>query len=220
MINFDNIKNSILVKKPFKYTIINNCFPTEFLNEVLENIPHENYFRSIRNEGNDKTYNVINNILVKLGENSYNKENNLSQNLINFLNIITSKDYISAISNLLENNLTECFMEVTLKKYTYQDFISPHTDTEKVTATHMIFLNQTWEHSWGGELCLMNNPNDTFLNLPPLNTYSLAFVRSPASWHSVNQILNKQAQRVVIQVAFWNTKQRIVMPGRIDDSIK
>jgi hypothetical protein len=192
MIDTKFVESSILEKFPFKHALIGKCISEENRQKLLEDMPDDNYYRSVREGGSDKTYNVVNNILLKLGEKK---------------------------SNVLQENLLDCYQEVTLKIYGGGDFISPHTDKADVKATHMIFLNETWSNEWGGNLCLLSDADSVCKKIIPTIDNTLAFVRSDNSWHSVEEIKNMQAERIALQVVFWNVDKRYTLAGRIEDTV-
>ena len=218
MIDIDMLKKAALVQDPFRYSIIEGILTENRVNSLLESMPEKNYYRSIREGGSDKTYNVVNNILLKLGEREYNKDSNLSVEWQALVQNLQGKDYIEALSSLLQENLSTCSQEITLKRYTEGDFISAHTDKENVRATHMLFLNKNWDKQWGGELCFLHNETDVFKNILPVYTCSAAFVRADNSWHSVTKMEGKNIERIAIQIAFWNVTERQVLPGRVEEN--
>lgn len=219
MISIDSIKSAKLIAEPFRYSQVTNLMSKETITKLLRCVPLNNYFRSERYSGSDKTYNVVNNLLLKLGEREYNPDSNLHEHWISLVQDLTSSAYINALSTLLGVNLLTCSQEITLKRYGYGDFISAHTDTENVTATHMIFLNERWQEDWGGHLCFLQDEQQVFLKIKPVSENSVAFVRANNSWHSVEKIMHSNAERIAIQVAFWNVTQRNILPGRIEESL-
>jgi Rps23 Pro-64 3,4-dihydroxylase Tpa1-like proline 4-hydroxylase len=220
MIIIEQIKKAILTKLPFNYAVIPQCISEDSVNKLLDNMPQNNYYRSLRDTGSDKTYNVVNNLLLKLGEMKFNNESNLNDCWIQLVNALQSKQYINVLSNLLQEDLSECHQEMTLKKYGYLDFISAHTDKADVRATHMIFLNKNWDEKWGGQLCFLRDENNIFKKFIPVIDHSVAFVRADNSWHSVEKIMLPEAERIAIQIAFWNITNRKVLPGRIEETVK
>jgi Rps23 Pro-64 3,4-dihydroxylase Tpa1-like proline 4-hydroxylase len=219
MITTKAFESAFLVKEPFRYSVIPSCLEPEVFKKLIENLPNANYYRSVRHEGSDKNYNVVNNILLKLGDDSYNKDSYLADIWIEFVNQFKSKRYIDLLSVLLEEDLSKCFIEITLKKYGFNDFISAHTDTHNVCATHMIFLNSNWEMQWGGQLCFLDEKMKVIERFLPTIHTSVAFVRSENSWHAVEKIVEPSTERIAVQIAFWNIADRKVLPGRIEKAI-
>ncbi|MCD8542715.1 MAG: 2OG-Fe(II) oxygenase [Gammaproteobacteria bacterium] len=127
---------------------------------------------------------------------------------------LQSKAYIDALEHACGLQLSDAYQEITLKRYGHNHYISSHTDKEEVRATHMIFLNEHWEKEWGGELCFLNSNQEITNQFTPTYQQSVFFIRSENSWHSVNKIIHHNEERIAIQVAFWNTTQRTVLPGR------
>lgn len=218
MINAKLLCQAALKNEPFRYAVINQCLTDDTINRLIQELPQEDYFRSLRENGSDKTYNVINNVLLKLGDNSPSMH--LPRCWQDFIQHLQSNDYIDPLSTLLREDLSSCRQEITLKRYGYGDFISPHTDREDVTATHLFFLNHDWDPAWGGGLLFLYNENEPFQKFLPTSKHSIAFVRSENSWHSVEKITHVDAERIAVQVAFWNRVERQVLAGRIETTVQ
>lgn len=219
MIDASKFNLSKLVERPFRYAVIKDCITQQNLKQLRTQLPLVNNYRSVREAGSDKTYNVVNNILLGLGSDRPNPDSHLSQAWQSLVYALKSNTYIQALSHLLDEDLAACHLEITLKRYGYGDFISAHTDKALVRATHMIFLNQTWDTHWGGQLCFMHDANTPFKKFLPLSDRSIAFVRSDNSWHAVDEIIEPSAERIAIQVAFWNVNLRTVLDGRIEQTV-
>jgi SM-20-related protein len=220
MINYDAIRNSILIKKPFKYSCIHHLLNETDAHLLREKLPQSNFYRSVREMGSDKTYNVLNNILYNLDHNTPEMNTSLPTPWQQLVHDLTSENYRIFMESLLNEDLSNCFQEITLKVYTQGDFLSYHTDKSDVKATHMIFFNETWEENWGGQLEFSEENNaEAFVKFNPLSMHSVAFVRADNSWHAVSMINEKNARRIALQVAFWNINKRHVLPGRIETRI-
>jgi Rps23 Pro-64 3,4-dihydroxylase Tpa1-like proline 4-hydroxylase len=213
MLAVDNIHNAKLINSPFKYSKIDNILSPAQAVDLLNNLPTEGNYRSARSEGSDKVYNVVNNILVELGKVTPHNDY-LDDSWNNFIQEVQGPTYRHALSALLNEDLLDCYMEVTLKRYKHQDYISAHTDKDAVRATHMIFLNADWDLQWGGLLHFLHDNQETLETFLPTIAQSVAFVRSPVSWHKVCPIVPADKERVAVQVAFWNRIDRTVAAGR------
>ena len=214
-LNLQNISEATLVHEPFKYAVISNLITPSQALLLQDNLPTKAFYRSKRQFGSDKTYNMANQILLELGDNNDSCFNTLSDEWQEFIKFINSSEYRKALSDLLEVDLIACHLELTLKQYSEHDFISAHTDRDWVTATHLFFLNSHWDDAWGGILQFLNGDGKPFLFLPPLFQHSVAFVRADNSWHEVTPINHPLEKRLALQVAFWNTIERYVLPGRV-----
>lgn len=219
MINLNAITQATLKKEPFKYAIIEHFFSKAYAQDLLNQLPSNGNYKSMRTEGSDKTYNVVNNILLALGDDSWNKASEPSMLWIDCIGQLYSLQYRQALGALLDVDLTNSPMEITLKRYRYQDYISAHTDKKSVRATHMIFLNSSWNESWGGLLHFQNDSKEDFETFIPCRTTSVAFVRSENSWHRVCPMNHPDKERIAIQVAFWNEVDRKIAPGRKIEAI-
>jgi Rps23 Pro-64 3,4-dihydroxylase Tpa1-like proline 4-hydroxylase len=197
MINLNALNHSILINKPFKYACINQFISEVNAEQLRSQLPEGHYYRSTRAGGSDKTYNVVNSILFNLEKQTTQDFNALPEPWKALLNALTSDEYRVRLEHLLNENLSNCYREITLKVYKKGDFLSYHTDKSDVKATHMIF----------------------FVKFNPLWMHSVAFVRADNSWHSVLPIVTDEDERIALQVAFWNIKKREVLPGRIEETL-
>lgn len=214
MIDIERLRSSKLISTPFKYSKIDNILSVNLAEKLLETLPLEGNYRSIRKDGSDKIYNVINNILVELGQKT-SVNPNIGIDWNNLIIELQDRQYREALSSLLDEDLVNCYMEITLKRYKLNDYISAHTDKPSVRATHMIFLNESWKPDWGGMLYFLNDAQEVIEVFLPTIAQSVAFVRSDISWHKVCPVLSVEKERVAIQVAFWNKIDRTIAPGRI-----
>ena len=204
-----------LIRQPFKYAIIDNMLSDDQAHSLRKDFPTEFLYRSKRDSGSDKTYNVANGILFELGAEGMNQSQPLTEAWRAFIEFLNSKAYNQALSDRLEIDLSQCHLEITLKQYSLHDYISSHTDRSWVSATHLFFLNSHWDESWGGILQFLTDDQTAFFSIPPVFQQSVAFVRSDSSWHEVTPIVHPTEKRLALQVAFWNTLERFVLPGRV-----
>lgn len=218
MIQTTILKQASLVTMPFTYAIIPQFYSSNLGDDLLEQLPSENYYRSTRASGSDKQYNLVNNVLLALGESEVNPKSNLTPLWHDFVLTLRSEDYIGSMSELLKVNLAECYQEITLKRYVRGDYISPHTDTDKVRATHLLFLNTFWDENWGGQLQFLTDDGDILHSFLPTREFSAAFVRSTKSWHTV-EMVQTDTERLALQIVFWNVKDKEILPGRVREAL-
>lgn len=216
-LDLNQFANSKVYGEPFRYAVIDDLLTETQASQLSSDFPDGGFYRSSRNFGSDKTYQVDNNILLVLsGENQECKES-LPNVWRDFLTFLEGREYRLALSEMLEIDLSKCHLEITLKKYKKNDYISAHTDRSWVDATHLFFLNNHWESEWGGYLQLLTAEKEAFLSLAPVFNRSVAFVRSDESWHEVTPVLHPTEQRLALQVALWNTTDRFILPGRVTE---
>lgn len=210
----NHILSAKLNVEPFHHAFVNGLLSASLSVQLCKEFPERDFYQSKRITGSDKTYNVANNILLKLGNTDFQSTQELSTSWKTFLTYLTSDVYNQAVSTLLQKDLSNCHLEITLKRYSRGDYISAHTDRDWVTATHLFFLNSYWEASWGGLLELLDQNEKPFCSVLPTYHTSLIFIRSNNSWHQVTPITHESESRFALQVAFWNTLDRYVLPGR------
>ena len=214
MINVNALQQGKSVTSPFKYALINKLLPLEACKNLVKELPKENNFLSVRNIGSDKTYKVVNNILLRLEDNKYDDKAKHPPKWKTLVKALVNTDYTSALGSLLQEDLSDCSQEITFKQYGRGNYMSPHTDRSEVKATHLIFLNSYWEKAWGGQLCFLDPQHKILKIIQPLWYNSIAFVRSENSWHCVKPCQIDNPSRLAVQVVFWNTRKRDVAPGR------
>lgn len=213
MFFFNIFKYAQVKKSPFTYAAIPQFISTDVILKLLEEIPVHNNYRSTRAMGSDKHYSLINNVLLPLGAKECDPKSQLSSLWKDLVSALTGKDYLEAMSNLLSVDLFGSFQEITLKRYVKGDYISAHTDTANVRATHMIFLNPNWNKEWGGSLNFLTSNGEVLRSFVPCSECSAAFVRSDNSWHAVDCV-TEDVERIALQVVFWNIDKKAILPGR------
>ncbi|MCX6299814.1 MAG: hypothetical protein NTY72_12075, partial [Bacteroidetes bacterium] len=73
MLNINALTTATLKKSPFKYSTIYEFLPPSYANDLLKDLPSAGNYKSTRSSGSDKTYQVVNNILLAIGDSEYNK---------------------------------------------------------------------------------------------------------------------------------------------------
>ncbi len=214
MLNWDAFQKARKKSEPYPFAVIQELLLRSVVERLTAELPRDRNFISMRNEGSDKTYRVTNNILLPLE--TGRPVPGLPGDWKALARTLSSPRYKRLLSDLLATDLTGGGQEITLKHYYRGDFISPHTDKPQVTATHLLFLNETWRDEWGGQFAIMNDAETIAYRFDPLRSHSLAFRRSERSWHRVIPIKTDDPQRIAIQVVFWNTRTRDIAAGRID----
>jgi hypothetical protein len=212
LINVDKIYNSILVENPYKHAVINGLIDLQEINALITTMPTDTFNHVSRHDGSDKTYRVHNNIIYSLENQAHMKD--LHSKWISLTNDLISIEYRQAISDSIGFNVNDLFIEITLKKYVINDYISPHTDRSCVPVTHVIFLNPHWEKNWGGEFCILESEFKMVKEIIPTWDNSVLFRQSENSWHSVNPCKVPNVSRIGLQVAFWSSQEKPVFPGR------
>ena len=101
MIDIEKLRSSKLISTPFKYTKIESILSDIHAAKLLETLPLEGNYRSLRKNGSDKIYNVVNNILVELGQTTLVNPN-ISIDWNNLILELQGKQYREALSSLLD----------------------------------------------------------------------------------------------------------------------
>lgn len=214
-INIASLKEAQLIQSPYPHAIIKNFITKEFADTLIKISPKSGNLYSKRDKGSDKTYQVQNNILYDLNLGIASLKSPWDK----FIVSLDSDEYRAAISELLGKDIMHAPLEITFKKYGYNDYISPHTDRDLVYCTHLLFFNLIWEKNWGGNLQMLDESNNVLKEVLPLANYSFFFERTENSWHAVSACTQKDQSRYSLQIAFWKRKNKISLPGRLETVI-
>lgn len=214
-INLDSIKQARLESQPYPHCLIKNFITADDAKQLINISPKLGNYYSNRQEGSDKTYSVQNNILYDLNNGHFD----LAAPWDRLVQQLTACDYKEAISLLLGKDVRQSPMEITFKKYSHNDYISPHTDRDRVHCTHLIFFNESWQAQWGGNLQMLDGSMTVLKEVLPLVEHSFFFERTDQSWHAVSRCTNENAIRYALQVVFWKTLDKLKLPGRTEELI-
>lgn len=214
MLNIPVIQKSSICPDPFPYIILNNLLCQSDVESLVTSVPSGSNQRIARAHGSDKTYRNTTNVLLELGSDKYNNQNELSESWIHLLDVISSRKYRILLSQHFGAEIIECQPEITLRKYQHKDYISAHTDRDCVHATQLIFLNTFWQESWGGMLHFMSDEKNDVINFLPHYATSIVFLRTDNSWHRVSEVSKKGVERIALQIAFWKKTKKVIYDGR------
>lgn len=214
MINFLAIDNATVHPYPFPYATFNNLLTHHDVESLINALPYGADQRTLRQQGSDKTYRNTTSVLLELGAPHYNPKNKLTSSWINFLDLISSRDYRIYCSKLFGAELINCHPEITIRKYQHEDYISAHTDRDCVYATQLIFLNTQWNETWGGLLHFMTDAQNDYCQFIPHFSSSILFLRTDSSWHRVSKVVQPGVERIALQIAFWKKVEKVTYEGR------
>ena len=205
----------IKISSPFKFNIYHSIINFKNIQMLYDTISLEDAPLTIRTEGSDKTYKVYNKILHDHADGVDFTTQELSCPWQTLLNELTNMPYLQIISEWLEQDITNSYIQILLKKYSDGGFISMHTDDADVYATHLFFLNPYFDPATGGNLIFHRVDGSILASIPSVSNISVLFERTDNSWHSVEPCNSSSTPKITLQVAFWKKLKKRNLSGRI-----
>lgn len=204
ILNIDQIENAPLLEQPFSFSIIDQIIKPEYKQLLIKNFP-DHGFQVASKSGEEKDYHMYHREYFGIGEEQVS--NGLDEIWHLLFEELKSKDYISSMSKLVKRDLFSCNIGASFWYYDSASFLVPHTDKLEKIATHLIYLNEEWDTSLGGNLNLLNScqREDVYRSVVPIIENSVVLVTSKDSWHSVEPVTKGlNHRRKSLQIVFWS----------------
>tara|TARA_R110002153_G_scaffold64821_3_gene173696 strand:+ start:59308 stop:60006 length:699 start_codon:yes stop_codon:yes gene_type:complete len=180
------VKNEFHNNEPFEHLVIDNLFNEDILRSAREEIP--------RTRGIVNRYSDNNQLKVAVeGENLLQTEGNISK----VLSALNSKEFVEFLNELTNINLTpdNTFRGAGIHHIPSGGKLGIHVDFSRPKwnpniyrrANVLLYLNEEWEDSWGGNLELWDNSikngGKCIKSVPPLFNSLVIFGTKKESWH-------------------------------------
>lgn len=199
MLSLDTISAAKLYQKPFSWTWIEDFWPGDFAKDVARSYPALHFNESVGNEGH---YKLSDRLVVEASE-----IQNISDFTMVWKNIIKQflePGYRQTIEKLFNMDLADTEIKIRLCKYKGDCWMKPHTDRVDRVVTQIIYLSEEWMPEWGGNLLLLNSPEEADVEkcLPPTFNTTVLFARSDNSWHAVQGIektVSEERKTILLQ---------------------
>ena len=178
---------------PFKHLCIDNFFPADFANELLESFP----------DLDDKDLWDISNdpeIEVKMRSN-WTSEFDIPEKIVDAIRIMNSASFLQSLSKALgipklipDPYFSGGGLNVTVSG----GLLDVHVDGNYHDATGLhrrvnaiLYLNPGWQDGWGGEFGLYDNKGEKLIKkIAPLHNRFMAFDTNDFSFHGLPDPLN------------------------------
>ena len=209
-----SFKNSYLINTPFPHVMISNSIDKIFLKKVSDEVSKFNPSVEKSFYGADKKFTESNiNVLPKN-----------TRKLLTFLN---SDDWLNTLTNItgIEELIPDANFEGGGVHRTFKGgFLKVHTDfnwSSKLKAYRrinlIVYLNQNWNTSWGGE-CEFWSPDrkSELKKIPPLFNNMIIFNTNDSSFHGHPEPLNcpEEESRDSIAIYYYTKKEESVLKRR------
>lgn len=203
MINWQAISATSLESKPFHWAHVREMLKAEDAARLGGAFPNVD-FESFSGYDGEKNFELLGRPLVVLGTDRIIPDIEPSDLWDELVNDLLSDRYRDSIANLSGCHLDDSKLEVNLWRWPAGYWIGPHTDLSDKYCTQIIYLNDHWDPSWGGQLKMLLSPDmdDAFASVTPSLGDSALVVRSESSWHAVAPVAASAPDRLTIQVIF------------------
>lgn len=212
--NLDHYVDKFKNNKPFKYVEINNFLKDDILKDLVKDFPEFDVNSAKDEFGNKSKKHVVTDIY------------NISNNYKKFYDYISSNEFLGIISKI--TNIEDLIFDHTMfgggthnnlhgqKLDVHVDFNYDNFGNHR-RLNLLLYLNEGWEESWGGNLELHSNPRDIDNDeikkiIPTLNNCAI-FETNEYSWHGFEKInlpidkVNQNISRKCISIYLY-TKTR------------
>jgi len=182
--------------EPWSHGYTQTCMPGEFAGRLSESFPLIQMKPGERREGG-KTYRFR---TARLGVDGAGPPDGAWAELMSALR---STAYRDAMSRLTGIALADAGCEVNAWEYLPGDWLSPHVDKERKLVTQIFYLTRHWHDGDGGRLVILDrDARNVARFLPPLLGSSAVVVRSPDSWHAVEESAPASQPRRSLTITF------------------
>lgn len=182
--------------EPWLHGYTQDCMPREFAARLSESFPLIEMKPGERREGG-KTYRFR---TACLGPAMAGPVDDAWGELVF---VLRSAAYRDAVSQLTGIALDDAGCEVNAWEYLSGDWLSAHVDKERKLLTQIFYLTTHWQDGDGGRLIILDrDANNAARFLPPLLGSSAVVVRSPDSWHAVEESAPASQPRRSVTVTF------------------
>ncbi len=140
-------------------------------------------------------------------EQKFLKEMGFTATWIQFLQMLTSKEYSQQLGKAVGIDLEDTTSLIEFARYRPGDWLDAHYDKQShKVLTQMFYFNMTWNSSWGGYFHVLNPQliEETVIAIPPLINYSIIVEPKPNAWHRVEKVNSASLQpRVNLVLEFY-----------------
>lgn len=202
---FDSLNQSSKIEDPYPLWQIDNVFPTEAVDELLEmkaKFATMEYALGRREENNDKR-----------GYFDVNRRKNVPV-CDTISNLFQDADTVRAIENKFEIDLAGTYLRIEFSQDSEGFWLEPHTDLGVKKFTMLLGLSREEEaHTWGSSIY---RDKDTFHhNAPYESNRAFIFVPSDNTWHGFNaRAINGVRKGLIINYVTeeWRARHELSFP--------
>lgn len=189
-----------MAQTPYRWGALSRTFASADIAVSLQKTYPESGMTLVESGSDEKRYSLRGRCLTREGGNA-----DLDALWRALVKELLSDDYREALEACSGLDLRALEVEVTAWRQTAGGFISPHTDKEGKTLTHLIYFSRPdWPAAWGGCLRILSDCdiNAVVAELPPCLASSVVLVRDEKSWHGYTPVKPEADPRLALQVIF------------------
>ncbi|GGM48778.1 hypothetical protein GCM10012275_19640 [Longimycelium tulufanense] len=192
---------------PYSWAVVEDLITPDNRARLRKDIPPLEVFkREQRLDGGDKIYGMYVLPLVDKGV-RLPVLDRLGPAWVDFVAAVDTDDYRSWVESTVGATIRPEAFDVGLFVFAPGDWVSSHTDKSEKSATHVLYLNESWAPDHGGAfevregVDLSTPPYESIL---PAGGRSVLFAQSERSWHAVAPVTSSAPDpRFTIQVEMW-----------------
>lgn len=191
--NAKSLREKFQTAHPFRHLVIDDFFTEEFLADLINEFPTPRPDEMFNEYGDPSAKHVVTNVR-EIGA-SYKKldEQISSSSFSDFMSSITEIDSLiydpSYYGGGTHNNLRGQGMDPHVD-FNYLELPNLGKVHRRINA--IVYLNQQWDHEWGGSLDLHENPydpaNDKIISILPILNRMVIFETNEFSWHGFQPV--------------------------------
>ncbi|MEA2235655.1 MAG: hypothetical protein QOC81_379 [Thermoanaerobaculia bacterium] len=189
MIDLDRISRSQLETEPYRWAEIDELFSPGDAAALAATFP-DDHFKRLEDYDGEKDFAYEIRCLIRMGERSISRANELSPAWRALANDFFSPAYRAALSSLIGVDLSSAPLEVNVFHYPPGGSHGAHPDHRNKIVTQLMYFNESWNDDDGGCLTVLrsSDPGDVARTVSPLVGNSAVLVRSDNSWHAVSPV--------------------------------
>ena len=193
---------------PFEFRIIREPIKPEFRNKLIDRFPMSGFEEEQLEVGAERFHMHLRSLERAIALDPTHAES-IDPVWDLLYQDICSDVYRYAMETIINEDLSGCNIQANLWRYDEDCFLSQHTDKIEKVATHLLYLNPTWQEAWGGCLHLHGETDDrpTLRTIVPVIDNSVVLITSDKSWHSVAPVVEHGHHRKSLQIVFWRSSE-------------
>ena len=145
-----------------------------------DKIKHNNDIKNRRNN----SLKLLNSNMFSYSKYEYKNEAPILKEIKEYLN---SPNVLKEVSSLTGNKITKT-TDIFISKFTKGDFLSVHNDTNLGRYAFIIYLNESWDRSCGGDLNLITKENIHIPIYPEYNKLVLMDIKTSEKPDYINEV--------------------------------
>lgn len=195
IVNLSAFDDSHYYNEPWEWGIIHGLISHNWIKTIADDVKLLN-FQQVESNRSDKNYSMG---LIALQQQQV-KSCALNELILELI----SDKYLMKLELFTNSKLRGREVEMNIWRYSMTDHLSPHVDKEYKYLTQLIYLNESWEASYGGNLNILgsSSEDDIFEEILPVYNLSPLIKNCKNAWHSVSPVSSYAPSRYCLQIIY------------------